>query len=294
MYKSLIPALTVALLGNSIATAQYFGAKYPASSEYRQPARPIRIAQVTDNERPAIGADSLDELDSLDALDSLDEPTSGSVPQSVLTPPLAPPQTSDVPGSLQSPASPGAPEPLELPTPAEVDRPASPSDLNAVQPEISAQDLESLNPAKESSSIVESSTAPLTPLPGPINFDEAFQQQQRDQIHAHQHSASSQYYGAASHMQHGNASFTTSDCGCSPQQVNGCGSCLEPLPYRTPLLPPSNSFHGHFKSNPCYYDLWANYPAEAAAACACNRAMLAPTRKAGCRTCELVDPRPCR
>jgi hypothetical protein len=291
MFKSLIPALAVALLGNSIATAQYFGARYPASSEYRQPARPIRIARATDNEQPSGETDSLDDLDSLDSLDALDAPVSGDVPQSVLATPLASPDSLDL---LEPPASLDTPERLELPEPAEVDRPASPSDLNGVQPEITAQDLESLNPSGEPRSIVESSPAPLTPLPGPINFNEAIEQQQRDQAHVHQHSASSQYYGASNHMLTGNAAYTPSDCGSSHQQANGCGSCLTPLPYRAPLLPPSNSFHGHFKANPCYYDLWANYPAEAAAACAHNRAMLAPTKKAGCRTCELVDPCPCR
>lgn len=288
MLKSLIPALTIALLGNSVVTAQYFGAENPASSGYSQSARPVRIARA---KAPDPQASPIDDLDELDALDS---PSSGDVPQSVLAPLVAPPKSLDESEALEPPDSLDIPERLELPTPAEVDKAVSPSDSRIVQPEISERDLQALQPSPVPQSILELSPAPATPLPGPVDFNEAILQQQRDLAYSQVHSSSSQYYGAANYAGLGNASHMQSDCGCNQQSENGCGSCQSPLPYRAPLLPPSNSFHGHFRSNPCYYDLWANYPNQSAAACAHSRAMLAPPRKTGCRTCELVDPCPCR
>ena len=288
MLKSLIPALTIALLGNSIATAQYFGAKNPASSGYSQPERPIRIARA---KAPDPQASPMDDLDELDALDS---PSAGDVPQSVLAPVVAPPKSLDEPDALEPPDSLDVPERIELPTPAEVDKAASPGDSGIVQPEISERDLQALQPSPVPQSIVEMPPAPATPLPGPVDFSEAIQQQQRDLAYAQQHSSASQYFGASNYAGLGNASHRQSDCGCNQHSENGCGSCPSPLPYRAPLLPPPNSFHGHFKSNPCYYDVWANYPNQSAAACAHIRAMLAPPKKTGCRTCELVDPCPCR
>lgn len=295
MLKSLIPALTVALLGNTIATAQYFGPISSTPSGYSQTARPMRIARATDTEPLAQETDGLDDLD---ALDSLDLPSASDLPQVA---PIAPTSPLDRLDALEPPASLlDLPEQLELPIPMAGDAPAPSDDSNITEPEISAQDLEVLQPSPEPRSILEPSSAPLTPLPGPINFDDAIEQQQRDLAHPHHHtsssqySSSSQYYGATHHAGFGGAAQTPADCGCAGQPVGGCGSSLTPLAYRAPLLPPSNSFHGQFRADPCHYDLWANYTAEAAAACARNRGRLAPPKKADCRTCELVDPCPCR
>lgn len=294
MFKCLIPALTVAMLGHCVASAQFFGANYPASPGYSQPARPIRIARATDNELLASPSDNLDDLD---ARDAFDQPPAGDLPALV---PAATggaidsPQSLELLDSLEPPKLQDIPERLELPLPKQADQSASPSDLNSVQPEISAQDLQALQPPPEPLSILESSPVPATPIPGPIDFNEAIQQQQRDLAHSHHHSSPSQYYGGTYQANHDRTFHASTDYGYSGEAANGCGSGLTPLPYRAPLLPPSNSFHGHFKANPCYFDIWANYPAEVAAACAHNRAKLAPSQKTGCKTCELVDPRPCR
>ncbi|HBJ36267.1 MAG TPA: hypothetical protein DDZ51_16255 [Planctomycetaceae bacterium] len=290
MLKSLIPALTVAVLGNSIAMAQYFGTQVPASSGYSQPQRPFRLARATDNEPPAALADNLDGLDALEALDapeSLLEAPNVGLPSASDLPKTAPSTTVPPLNSLQSlepPASIVLPERLELPTPKQTDVPAGSTGLNAVQSEVSAQDIEMLQPA----------TKPATPIPGPIDFNQAIEHQQRDLAYSNQHSNPSVYYGAPHHAGFSGQTFPSNGSRFHGQSNSGCSDCLTPLPYRTPQLPPSNSFHGHFKANPCHSDIWANYPAEAAAACAHHRGRLAPPQNTGCQTCELVAPSPCR
>jgi hypothetical protein len=299
MFKSLIPALTIAVIGNSIAMAQFFGTPFPAQSGFSQPQRPFRIARANDNEPLASPADNLDDLDALDALDvaepSVVSPNIGvpsasdknaPAPSAVDTPADSP-QSLLTPSLLEPPASLDASEQLELPMPKEPEVPATGNELNPANAEISAQDLESLQPAPvpqtaEPQNQVEPSVAPVTPIPGPIDFDHAIQQQQRDLA-----------YAATQNAGNIAGSRSESGCQCNGQSNHGCGGHPH-IPYRAPILPPSNSFHGHFKANPCYYDLWANYPAEAAAACAHNRAKLAPRQKIGCQSCELVDPCPCR
>lgn len=224
MFKFMIPMLSIALLCNSIATAQYFGTQYPSSSGHLQSTPPIPMARATD------------------------------------TPPVAgPSQTLHDLGPL---ALPGLPEPLALPKPADLNQLAVPEQACDGQPETSANDF-----------IVKLATRPVTALPSPTDFSEATHQQlYHNFAQAAQQPIAAQDAPSARH--HGGFSDV------------GCGFCQATLPYRTPILPPSNSFHGHFRSNPCYFDLWANYPAEAAAACAHNRAKLTPTRHGGRKTCQ--------
>jgi len=254
MFKLIIPTLSVALLCNSIVNAQYFGTKYSASSSYKKPTGSIRIARATDQ-----------------------------------------PQLLDAPAGLEPPALSDLPEQLELPIPVETDKAAVPEKSRNVQPEISANDFDSLEPITPLQSILEPSPAQTMPIPQSIDFNEAIRQQQLDFAQAAQQPTSS--HGDTSDQFHGGThsiGYPASNGGNYNAYAGACGSGQCTLPYRTPILPPPNTFHGHFRSNPCYFDLWANYPAEAAAACAHNRGKLAPTGRGGCSTCELVAPCPRR
>lgn len=291
MLKLIIPALSVAILSHSVATAQYFGTKYPASSGYKQPARPIRIARATDTEPLSSPSDNLDDLDALDALDapaSSEIPPPANVPLEPIAPPSAP-QSLDAPAALEPPALPDMPERIDLPSTAELDPAAPPQASRGLEAEITANDFDSLEPITPQSILAPEPT-PVTPIPGPIDFGDAIRQQQNDAFQLQARDNTAQYYSAARYRGGAYAGeHSTTSCGCQGETAGQCGCSM---PYRHPILPPPNSFHGHFRSNPCYFDLWATYPAEAAAACAHNREKLSPCRT-GCATCELVAPKPC-
>jgi len=298
MLKLIIPTLSVVLLCNSIATAQYFGTQYSTSSSYLQPTQSIQIAQATDTDRLSGQSGMLDDLDTLNALDG---PASKGLPLPVTIPldriaPLDQPQSFELIGGLDSLASPDMPERLKLPQPADIGKPTVREQSVNVQPEISDGDLDSLDPIAPLQSIAESAPAPFMPLPGPIDFSEAIRQQQHDFTQAAQQQPIAAQFNPSARLPGGTHlnAHPTSNCGYQGVAAGDCVSGQGTLPYRTPILPPPNSFHGHFRSNPCYFDLWENYPAEVAAACAHNREKLAPTKPTSCATCELVAPCPRR
>jgi len=230
MIKLVIRTLSVVLLCNSIATAQYFGIPYPASSSQMQSAQPIRIARAMDTSPTSPLYSASDTLDDRDPL--------------VLT---------------------DLPEKLDLPQPADIGQATVPEPARDGQPEISTNDF-----------VVELAPAPVTPLPGPIDFSQAIERQQYDYAQSAQRPIAAQ------------------DGVCQDEFAGPCGAGQAAFADRTAILPPPNSFHGHFRSNPCYFDLWANYPAEAAAACAHNRAKLAPTKAVRRTPCESAAPCPGR
>lgn len=297
MFKLIIHTLSVALLCNSFAMAQFFGTKYPASTGYMQPTQSIQIAQATDTDRLSSPSNTLDDLDTLNTLDA---PASNALQLPATMPldliaPLEQPQSLDLPGGFDLLALPDMSEQSELPKPADIGKATVIEQLLNVQPEISASDLDALDPIAPLQSIVEPAPAPVTPLSGPIDFSEAIKQQQYDFAQAAQQPIAAQFNPSPRH--HGGMQLNAhpaSNSGCQGESAGACVSGQGTLPYRTPILPPPNSFHRHFRSNPCYFDLWANYPAEAAATCAQNRAKLAPARPGCHSTFELVAPGSCR
>lgn len=251
MMKTLIPILTIALVGNAVATAQWVGPGQTSVVGSGQASRPIRLARAFDNELVPSPSDTPKSLDSLESLDALEPPASLDIPEA-----------------------------LELPNPSAT---STLENTDTDGPRTSSEELEALQPSDTPRSILEPFESNGGAELGMIDFDNAFDQQQRDRAAFDLHNRAAQYYGGGA-------------VAWSPQAAGGCGGCQTSLPYRAPVLPPSNSFYGYFRANACYADIWANYPAEAAAACAHNRAMMAPAAPImrPCNTCELVAPKTCR
>lgn len=267
MLRYVIPALALTVLVNPVAMAQFFGAEYPSAPSLSKPGRPVRIARASETESPLSPLDDLDELDQLDALG---EPPIDQKPAPL--PALRAPQSLDVVDAPVEPQTDVVAEELAPPTPAKSNgsRPSSPSDKESPKNQ------------------VQHSLLTPSPITGPINLDDAIVQQQRDLAYPQLRDTGTQYYSGLS------ANTTIAAYGLeasSPHHhgAHGCGdACGTSIPNHPAILPPARSFHSYFRSNPCYFDIWASYPAEAAAACAHNRAKLAP--RTGCKSCELLEP----
>jgi hypothetical protein len=252
MLKNLFPAFLIAISGNAIATAQYFGAQYPSSASQNQSSRVTRIARATEGDAQKSPSDELD------ALEELAAPTTPPQRQS--------PESLNVLDSLEPPSS------LDIPGGSELLGP--PANLPTTR------------------SVLEHTLAPAAALPDPIDFNQAIAQQQYDLSHSHLHDRTAQYFGGTGPTGITSSTHSSAGCQCGGHAAHITGHCESSMPYRVPVLPPPNSFHGYFRSNPCHFDVWANYPAEAAAACAHRRAQLTP-RAPKCRTCLLANPCNC-
>jgi hypothetical protein len=265
MLRYVIPALALTLLVNSIATAQFFGAERPTSPSVNKPGRPVRIAKANETELPI---SPLDSLDALDQLDTPDEPRPEQKPAPL--PSLLSPQSLDEVDLL------GKPQPFVQ---AEELVPPTSSKSNESTPKSLSDRTPARNP------IAHSVLTP-SPITESVNFDDAIIQQRRDLAYSQLGDTGTQYFSG---IGAGFAAFANESPLSHHQGPVGCGStCGTILPNQPAILPPARSFHSYFKSNPCYFDIWASYPSEAAAACAHHRAKLAPG--ASCKSCELIEP----
>jgi len=219
MLRFFIPVVTVALLGNSILSAQQYSNTSAIHAGVVPPSYVLQVAQADRRDLQAVSDDAL-------------------LPPSNSPELVAPPE----PSGLIEDAVPEVSAPFSL---------HDPQVMSLGEP---------------------------TPQVGKIDFNEVFAAQSND--HALTQSV----------LLPSAAEATPADCGCNDAIDQGCegGQCL--MPYREPILPPATSFYGFFNANPCHADLWADYPAQAARACAKAQRRRQLHAQPPCVRGELVGP----
>lgn len=294
MLKYSLPALAIALLGAPLAEAQqHYGLNGPVVTHYRPaPARtgqPTRLARANDG-------DSLDDLDALESLDALSAPANGN-PGSAFDGPGLLSLDQPSPADLPAPRTETIPTPQAAPTPAPRPAAVAPRPAPPVAAPAAPQANYGQNYAApqgnygQNYAVLQSVLQPNEYQPPATSYQPAPQQFDLGQAMTQQdyHNTSAQYFDAG--QSGGSYGCSSGQCGSGQCSSGQCGAAL--MPYRKPILPQGYSFHGYFRADPCYYDIWSGYGNEAAAACAEGRAALQPKPKRMAQPCvkaELVEP----